>query len=339
LKNAIHAVLLSYAAFFILAVSLIRADEPPRESAEMLARARKLEHLRTTSAAPFLLQAEIKAAIGKREIPGSYKLLWWSPDRWQEFVVLGDFRRMRDGVTDGYWQLRPLDYEPQTIFDLDGLLNLPSLLEIRPEEKVGKARMRKIGGNSLSCVEIDRKGARTRELCFDPMTGLLVHAERADTAQPGSDRAVFDYSGPIAISTSQFPSKLRLQRGKDNSIEVSIGRLQLVSEVQPPPPMSGSKDFEFWHTCLDPTPAVLENRVAPRVPDALKGTHAQGTVSFYGRIEPDGSLSHIKTLQSAASLLDRAAREAVEQWRYRPESCQGTPVKAETVIEIQFSPL
>ena len=336
MRNALQAVVLSYATFLFLAGYTDRADEPPTESAVMLARARQLEHLRTTSAAPFLLQAEIRAAIGKKEISGSYKLLWWSSDRWQESVVLGDFRRMRDGVTDGYWQPRSLDYQPQIIFDLDGLLNIPSLLEIRAGEKVRKARMRKFPGISLPCVEIDRAGVAARDLCFDPATGLLIHAE---TAKPGSDGTVFDYSDAIVISTNQFPAKLRLQSGKDLSIELSIDHLQSVSGVQPPHPMSGSKDFEFWHSCQDPTLAILENTVAPDYPEALKRAHVRGTVSFYVRIEPDGSLSHIKTLQSASPLLDRAAREVVERWRYRPASCQGTPVEAETVIEIYFSPL
>jgi TonB family protein len=334
LRNALQTVLISCVALFILAVYPIRGNEPATESAEMLARARNLEHLRTTFAAPFLLEAEIRVEIGKREIPGSYKLLWWSPDRWQESVVLGDFRRMRDGVADGYWQLRPLDYEPQIIFDLDRLLNIPSLLEIHRGEEARKSRMRKFAGISLPCVEIDRAGVAARDLCFDPATGLLIHAE---TANPGSDKTVFDYSDAIVIATNQFPGKLRLQNGKDLSIELSIGHLQSVSGVQPPEPMSGSKDFEFWHSCQEPTPAILENKVAPDYPEALKRAHVRGTVSFYVRIEPDGSLSHIKTLQSASPLLDRAAKEAVEQWRYRPASCQGTPVEAETVIEIHFS--
>ena len=334
LRNALQTVVFACAAFFILDVYPIRADEPPTESVEMLAHASKLERLRTASSGPFLFQADIKAAIGKTETRGTYKLLWWGPNRWQESVVLGDFRRMRDGVTDGYWQLRLLDYQPEAIFTFDKLLDIPTLLEIRPGEKVRKARVRKIAGISLSCVEIDSEGATARELCFEPATGLLAHAE---TAQPGSDKTVFDYSEAISIPANQFPSRLRLERGKDFSIEVSVGRLQLVSGVQPPPPMSGSKDFEFWRTCQDATPAILESKVTPQYPDALKQTHAQGTVSFYARIEPDGSISHIKTLQSASSLLDRAAREAVEQWRYRPPSCQGTPVKAETVIEIDFS--
>lgn len=299
----------------------------------MLARARQLEHLRTTSAAPFLLQAEIRATIDKKEISGSYKLLWWSPDRWQEYVVLGDFRRTRDGVTDGYWQLRSLDYQPQIIFDLDRLLNIPSMLEIHAGETVRKARMRKFAGISLPCVEIDRAGVPVKDLCFDPATGLLIHAE---IGKPGLGTTIFDYSGAIVISTDQFPDRLRLQRGTDLSIELSIDHLQQVTNVQPPQQMSGSKDFEFWRSCQDPTLEILEKTVAPDYPEVLRRAHTRGIVSFYVRIEPDGSLSHIKTLQSASPLLDRTAREAIAQWRYRPASCEGTSVEGETVIEFHF---
>ncbi len=323
------------AAFFILAGYPLRADDPSMESDVMLARARQMEHLRTASTAPFLLQGEIRASIDDKEISGSYKLLWWGPDRWQESLELGDFRRMRDGVTDGYWQLRSLDYQPQIIFYLDRLLNISSLLEIHAGEKVRKARIRKFAAISLPCVEIDRADVAVRDLCFDPATGLLIHAE---TPKPDSEKTVFDYADPILFSTNQFPGKLRLQSGKDLSIELSIDRLQPVSGAQPPQPMPASKDFEFWHSCQDPTLAILANKVAPDYPDAFKRAHTRGTVMFYVRIEPEGTLSHIKTLQSASPLLDRAAREAVGQWRYKPASCRGTPIEAETVIEIHFSP-
>jgi TonB family protein len=333
LRNALQRAFVRCAAFFIVAGYPIRADEPPTESEVMLARARQLEHLRTTSAAPFLLQADIRAAIDDKEISGSYKLLWWGSDRWQESVELGDFRRMREGVTGGYWQLRSLDYQPQIIFYLDRLLNIPSLLEIHAGEKARKARMRKFAAISLPCVEVDRAGVAVRDLCFDPATGLLIHAE---TPKPDSERTFFDYSDAILIFTNQFPGKLRVQSGKDLSIELSIDRLQSASGEQPPQPIPSSKDFEFWHSCQDPTLAILENRVAPDYPDALKRAHARGTVKFYVRIEPEGTLSHIKTLQSASPLLDRAAREAIGQWRYKPATCQGTPVPAETVIELHF---
>lgn len=328
-------IILIFAASLTLTVRSIRADEPSAISGELLARARKLEVLRTGTA-PFLLQADIAASLNDKKIPGNYKLLWWGPSRWQEATVLGDFRRMRDGVTDGYWQLRPLDYQPLMVFDLERLLDIPSLLEVRPRDTVRKARMRKIAGVSLSCVQIDNEGVLARELCFDNGTGLLVHAEIAETPQPNSDRIVLDYSNPTSISTNQFPSKLRLQRGKSLSIEVTVGSLQAASGIQPPPPMSGSEHFEFWRSCEDMIPAILENKTAPQILDPLKRTPIRGTVSLYAQIEPDGSLSHIKTLYSASSVLERAAVDAVQRWHYKPAACQGTSVRAETVIELRF---
>ncbi len=336
MTKAIQIIVLSCALFFALVATLVNADEFPAESGELLARARKLERLRTGSATPFLLQAEITASFNNKQIPGSYKLLWWGPNRWQEATVLGDFRRMRDGVTDGYWQLRSMDYQPQMVFDFERLLDIPSLLEVRPRDAVRKPRMRKVADALMSCVEVDRGGAFTKELCFDTGSGLLAHAESTETTQPNSDRIVFDYAKAISISTNQFPSKLRLQRGKDFSLEVTVGHLQAASGIQAPPAMSGSEHFEFWRSCEDMTAAILENKTAPQIPDPLKRTPIRGTVLLYARIEPDGSLTHIKTLYSSSSVLERASLEAVEKWRYTPASCQGTPVKAETVIEFSF---
>jgi hypothetical protein len=181
MKSICRIVFLASAASFVVGALPIRAANQPVESLAILNRARRLEELRTESGVPLLLRAQIKSSFDKREVPGQYELTWWAPNHWHEAVVLGDFRRFREGVIGGYRQVRTWEYEPQVIFDLDKILEVGSILQIGPRESVRKARTRKIAGVALSCVEIDQKSGAARDLCFDPATGLLVHAE----LQPG----------------------------------------------------------------------------------------------------------------------------------------------------------
>lgn len=338
MKSICQTVFLAGAASFVVGALPIRAADQPVESLAILNRARTLEELRAESSVPLLLRAQIKSSFDKREVPGQYELTWWGPNRWHEAVVLGEFRRFREGVIGGYRQVRTWEYEPQVIFDLDKILDVGSVLQIGPLETVRKARTRKIAGAALSCVEIGQKGGGARDLCFDPATGLLVHAE----LQPGPGlaserRPIVDYSHAIPLSDKEFPSKIRIQRGKEFWMEVSVESLQELSGKPDATPFVDPKDSELWQSCRDNVPAELKGAVQPNYPEDAKFEHQGGVVSLYARIETDGTISHLRTLQSPSASLERAARNAVQRWTYKPPSCQGTPVRAETLIDISFS--
>jgi TonB family protein len=336
LKGTIQIVLL-VSAVLILGESLrIWAGDQAVDSSVILARARKLEELRSDFSGPFTLTGELKAAFGKKKVNGEYKLIWWAPNRWRESLVLGDFQRVREGVNDGYRQVRSLEYQPQVIFDLDKILDVGPMLQIGPRETASKARKRKIDGVELSCVEIHLKSGIDRELCFDPATDLLVHAELQSTGAPGATRPDVEYSGGIALGDKKFPSNATITRGQDFSVEVSNIRLEAISADPSAAPATDPQSSEFWRDCRDSTPAELVDVVSPRFPQESKMRHEQGIVSLYARIEPDGTVSHLRTLGSPSPSLERAAKEAVAQWKYKPRVCGGTPVTDETVIDSVF---
>lgn len=325
-------------ASFLLEVAPVWAGDQPAESLAVLTRARKLEDLRTDSNVPLLFHAQIKSSFDKREVPGQYELTWWGPNQWRETVVLGAFRRYREGVIGGYRQVRSWEYEPQVIFDLDKILNVGSLLDVGPLETVRKVRTRKISGIALSCIEIEPKNGRARDLCFDPATGLLIHAElEPSLGVPSDQQPAVDYSNPIPLSDKRFPSKVRIQRGKEFWMEVSVNSLQELSGKPDMSPFVDLQDSELWQSCKDIVPAELKSKIQPNYPADASFEHAGGVVSLYVRIETDGTVSHLRTLQSPSASLERAAKDAIKQWTYKPPTCQGTPIRAETVIDVSFS--
>jgi hypothetical protein len=58
---------------------------------------------------------------------------------------------------------------------------------------------------------------------------------------------------------------------------------------------------------------------------------------FFTVIEVDGSLSHITLIHPAAPELEKAAFQAISQWRYQPSTCVGVPIRVETMISTDFS--
>jgi periplasmic protein TonB len=87
-------------------------------------------------------------------------------------------------------------------------------------------------------------------------------------------------------------------------------------------------------THLDP--AMLIRRIEPVYPPLARQTHREGRVELRAIIGTDGT---IQSLQIVASdpLFDLSARDAVQQWRYRPTILNGQPVEIDTYITVIYT--
>jgi protein TonB len=82
--------------------------------------------------------------------------------------------------------------------------------------------------------------------------------------------------------------------------------------------------------------ANLVRRVMPVYPPLAKSARVQGTVEFTALISKDGRVENLQ-LVHGHPLLVQAAREAIEQWRYRPTILNGVPVEVLTDIIVNFT--
>ena len=80
---------------------------------------------------------------------------------------------------------------------------------------------------------------------------------------------------------------------------------------------------------------ALIRRVEPVYPMIAEKMRLSGIVRLRAIIATDGSVQHLEVL-SGSEFLARAARQAVEQWRYRPTLLNGVPVEVETYITVTF---
>ena len=82
--------------------------------------------------------------------------------------------------------------------------------------------------------------------------------------------------------------------------------------------------------------AVLQ-RVAPEYPASALRDGRSGTVVLKVRIDADGNPGDIEIEKSSGTrTLDRAARDAVRQWRFSPKTVGGNPVASELSVPVDF---
>ena len=89
-------------------------------------------------------------------------------------------------------------------------------------------------------------------------------------------------------------------------------------------------------TQLDP--AMLIHRVEPVYPPLARQTHRQGRVELRAIIGTDGTIQSLQVVSGDALFL-MSAREAVQQWRYKPTILNGQPVEIDTYITVIYTTL
>jgi periplasmic protein TonB len=79
----------------------------------------------------------------------------------------------------------------------------------------------------------------------------------------------------------------------------------------------------------------LIHRVEPQYPVIAKQLRVQGAVVLKAIISRDGNIERVE-VASGQTLLAQAARDAVQQWKYRPYLLNGEPIEVETEITVNF---
>ncbi|MBM3490321.1 MAG: energy transducer TonB [Alphaproteobacteria bacterium] len=75
----------------------------------------------------------------------------------------------------------------------------------------------------------------------------------------------------------------------------------------------------------------------PDYPQLSRLRGQEGRVRLAVRIDAEGRVTELRIVESSGhALLDKAAREAVERWRFRPATRDGRPVADEVVVPVEF---
>jgi protein TonB len=83
-------------------------------------------------------------------------------------------------------------------------------------------------------------------------------------------------------------------------------------------------------------PAVLY-KVHPEYPSIAQAAMLEGIVILEATVDGDGRVESVRVLRSKGVLLDRAAVDAVKQWRYSPLIFHGRPHPFILTVTVSFS--
>lgn len=101
--------------------------------------------------------------------------------------------------------------------------------------------------------------------------------------------------------------------------------------IPPPPRREPSRPPRISETQL----GEVVRKVVPEYPIIAKQIGLQGVVVLLATIGKDGRVEQVKPL-SGPPLLLNAARQAVEQWQYRPYLLNHEPIEVQTQITVKF---
>jgi protein TonB len=102
----------------------------------------------------------------------------------------------------------------------------------------------------------------------------------------------------------------------------------------PPPPAAVAREPVRVGGELK-APALIE-RVEPEYPPLAVRAQVQGVVILEAVVDRQGSVEDVRVLRSIP-LLDRAAIDAVRQWRYSPLLLNGRPERFVLTVTVSFS--
>lgn len=329
--------------FFLTVCVLILCGAPligkgDEQSAEALvSRARTVQALWTEGTPPMTLKAEITVYGDQgKSVPGQYIVHWVSRTQWREDVRFSNYHRVRLHDAKGYWQESGLAYEPEIIFQLDKMLDYANLVKIGPQHALGKVKERKKDGALLLCADVKWASRTEQKLCFDETAGNLVSIDYPRLENENrSEISRIEYSGFTTVGEKRVPFDIRaLHEGK---VVLEVKVLEIAHDGNDQPGLFlPSANSEFWPQCDDLQEAQLAERVTPQYPPEARANGEMGRVIFYAVIEADGRVSNLTLIQHATPSLEDAAAKAIRQWRYKPATCNSTPIRVETSISTDF---
>jgi TonB family protein len=160
---------------------------------------------------------------------------------------------------------------------------------------------------------------------------------RLEASLPGFITAISSFKlAPAATIRANLTLKLAVV---NTWVEVTVERpSQLGNPAAPDTPntpnTSPPRPIRVGGDVAAPQPLSMRN---PQYPATSRAAGIQGTVLIGATIDRSGSVIDLALVSGVDPELDKAALEAVKEWRYKPGLLNGQPIEMRTVITVKFS--
>jgi TonB family protein len=279
----------------------------------------------------FEMKANVQIENKGRLVDGTYQLMWNGSDQWREEINFPGYSEVQVGGKGVVWVQRSLDFIPFRIYQLHLALGFGSSegapvrgMPIRPGDTVKKTLERKKRGEKLTCFEIEDDQKYSREVCVNNSNDTL--------ARDSPDHLDGDLQ---PVGGKVFPRSMSFLQDGKTVVKISVTELTTQAKFTqnaftPPDGVSPQPG------CMNPVPPKLVQRRAPVYPQSARAQKIQGTVAVDVWIGTDGVPEIRKVVDNPNSDLTTASLNALEGWHYQPAQCSDQPVRAETILQINY---
>lgn len=189
---------------------------------------------------------------------------------------------------------------------------------------------------------------------FYPVVGELTRETQVRIYTRDHDFYAIDHNGQIAyadvdaVDVSAAGRQLEVHTDTTSSTETT-------STNEPPPPTETTASIpqpEPIPQPVTPTPSERTGvyaavppggtqpeeveRVVPRYPVMARRADVSGAVVVRGIVRRDGTIDNVEVIKDLPFGLGDAARDAVEQWHFRPASYRGEPIDVYYTVTVNF---
>ena len=307
------------------------AGKQKAETAGLIEHARQLSDIRTEGAPPFRLKMDFKIMKDDGAVlSGTYTEFWISETQWRRETTLGDFRRIQIASGKKLWLVDNSTVVPRRIGDI---AHIPDVGRLRPE--AWKSRNdRKINGVGMHCLEDNLGPSALRQvLCFDKLSGTLnaeISPVLSGTVIGERICLLSDYQkfGEYMVARSYECAEDAHPKLVAKVVELAAGPAHDPTLFVPP---EGAKESV---NCLGLVkPPTVVHQQDPTPPRSFSGTSVV-TISVVVGI--DGKMRNPRVTSAPNHDYDEAALEAIQQWKFKPATCDGEPVEKEITTEFEF---
>jgi protein TonB len=141
---------------------------------------------------------------------------------------------------------------------------------------------------------------------------------------------------PVEAPSGFSPEKPQPVAGWEESVATGTILGAVDSVIAAPPPVQAPPTEAIRVGTYGVRQPQKLNEVNPVYPPIAMQAHIQGIVIIEATISPNGDVVNARVLRSVP-LLDQAAIEAVQQWRYTPTMLNGVPVPVIMTVTVNFT--
>jgi TonB family protein len=317
-----------------LKVRDIPAVDTQKQAEAMLAHARDLSDVRAPGAAPFHLTASFSFVDDELEtFDGTYSEFWLSDSKWRKEIVVGDMRKVSIAGDRKLWELEsgpPLSEKALRVEFATELFPSPlSKMEFESLQSIPDDPAAKCAVTKPASLHKDRSA-----LCFDQTNGVLT--ERIIPTWSRHHLADFScaYSEFKQFAGRWFPFEMDCRQAGHRQMQVHVTGLTASNPddaklFEPP-----ADAVELGRCPAGETSAKPDYTPAPLQPASLRNEPSSVTMRLV--VDAKGKARNIQFVHPANKFVDEAALGTVEQWRFKPATCDGEPMAQRIELEVLF---